>query len=180
MFLYSGSICQGCQEVTDAGSKVGPNQHCWREVCQENDEFSRCARQQIRGIIPRCQEWQDGRLRLRSLDGNRPRLSGFCQEKLTIYGVGVLRKCLILKWRTHQELNLKPSDPQSKKRFWTHWDQCGITRSRQRSFQPAKPDSWSHGDPNGPIFGKLVLNVGIKSRFLRPDISEPAARPLRL
>lgn len=35
---------------------------------------------------------------------NRLHLSAFCQEKTTVYGVGLPRKCLILKWRTHQEL----------------------------------------------------------------------------
>lgn len=31
--------------------------------------------------------------------------------KKGLCGFFYLRKCLILNWRTHQELNLKPSDP---------------------------------------------------------------------
>ena len=35
----------------------------------------------------------------------------FCQQSKSVFGFLGLRKSLILIWRTHQELNLKPSDP---------------------------------------------------------------------
>ena len=82
-------------------------------------------------------------------------------------------------WRTHQELNLKPSDPLSRNHVWPQLDRCGITRSHRRALPFSTLGEGTQMDPrNGKQYQIAVSDLaGAPGRENPPEPSFALGTP---